>query len=70
MVTDTATAATAAHATDAAQMSAAPVEDRQRRQVALCHHADGHTVELWTLLDHDALFGVDFTNPEEEVSNP
>jgi hypothetical protein len=37
--------------------------DRQRRQAALRQHADGHSVALRALPDHDALFGVDFNPP-------
>ncbi|GII96370.1 transposase [Sinosporangium siamense] len=58
-----------AHAATARQMRQALAEDRQRRQAALRRHTDGHTVELRALPDYDALFGVDFTNPDEKVSN-
>ncbi|SPL88639.1 Mobile element protein [[Actinomadura] parvosata subsp. kistnae] len=58
-----------AHAATAAQMRQALAEDRQRRQAAVRHHTDGHTVELRALPDYDALFGVDFTHPNEKVSN-
>ncbi|GII97617.1 transposase [Sinosporangium siamense] len=58
-----------AHAAAAAQMRQALAEDRRRRQAAVRSHADGHTVELRALPDYDALFGVDFTNPNEKVSS-
>lgn len=58
-----------AHRATAAQMRQALAEDRQRRQAATRHHADGHTVTLRALPDYDALFGVDFTNPTPKASN-
>jgi transposase len=51
-----------AHRTAAAQMRQALALERQSRQAATRHHADGHTVVLRALPDYDALFGVDF-NP-------
>jgi transposase len=58
-----------AHAATAAKMRQALAEDRQRRQAATRHHADGHAVALRALPDYDALFGVDFTNPTTKASN-
>ncbi|WP_116051744.1 IS21 family transposase [Amycolatopsis palatopharyngis] len=58
-----------AHAATAAQMRRALSAQRQKRQAATRHHADGHAVGLRALPDYDALFGVDFTNPTEKVSN-
>jgi hypothetical protein len=52
-----------AHRATAAQMRRALADERQRRQAATRHHADGHAVMLRALPDYDALFGVDFTNP-------
>jgi transposase len=56
-----------AHAATAAQMRQALAEDRQRRQAATRHHADGRAVTLRALPDYDALFGVDF-NPSAPVT--
>jgi hypothetical protein len=58
-----------AHRALAAQLRQALAEDRQRRQAAVRHHADGHAVTLRALPDYDALFGVDFTNPTTKASN-
>jgi hypothetical protein len=58
-----------AHTAAAARMRQALAEDRQRRQAATRHHADGHAVALRALPDYDALFGVDFTNPTTKASN-
>jgi transposase len=52
-----------AHKAVAASLRQAFTEDRRRREAALRHHADGHAVALRPLPDYDALFGVDFTNP-------
>lgn len=57
MVTDPEQVATAK------AMRAALAEDRRRREAANCHHIDGHTVQLRALPDYEALFGVDFANP-------
>ena len=59
-----------AHRATAAQMRHALAEERQRRQAATRHHADGHAVTLRALPDYDALFGVDFTNPTTAVTDP
>jgi transposase len=60
-----------AHAAVAARMRQALAEDRQRRQAATRHHADGHAVALRALPDYDALFGVDFnpSAPATKASN-
>ncbi|GAA3441101.1 hypothetical protein Pve01_74310 [Planomonospora venezuelensis] len=50
-----------AHAATAAQMRQALAAERQSRQAAMRHHADGHAVMVRALPDYDALFGVDFT---------
>lgn len=57
------------HAAAAALMRQALAEDRQRRQAATRHHADGHAVTLRALPDYDALFGVDFTNPTPKANS-
>jgi hypothetical protein len=57
-----------AHAATAARMRQALAADRQRRQAATRHHADGHAVALRALPDYDALFGVDFTHPTSTSS--
>jgi transposase len=59
-----------AHQATAAQMRRALAEERQRRQAATRHHADGHAVTLRALPDYDALFGVDFTTPTTAVTDP
>ena len=51
------------HKATAAKMRQALALDRQSRQAATRQHADGHAVMLRSLPDYDALFGVDFTNP-------
>jgi hypothetical protein len=56
-----------AHVATAAQMRQALALQRQSRQKAPRHHADGHTVMLRALPDYDALFGVDF-NPHPNQS--
>jgi len=60
-----------AHKAVAASMRQAFTEDRRRREAALRHHSDGHAVALRSLPDYDALFGVDFANPnpDTEASN-
>ncbi len=58
-----------AHKAVALSMRLALAEDRRNRQAALRHHNDGHAVELRALPDYDALFGVDFTNPNPKASN-
>ena len=52
-------------------MRQALAEDRRSRQAATRHHIDGHAIALRALPDYDALFGVDFTNPNPStrVSN-
>lgn len=57
------------HKGTAAAMRHALARDRQSRQAATRHHADGHAVSLRALPDYDALFGVDFTHPSQKVSN-
>lgn len=59
------------HKAVAVSMRLALAADRQSRQAALRHHNDGHAVALRALPDYDALFGVDFTNPNPStrVSN-
>jgi hypothetical protein len=56
-----------AHAATAQQMRHALALERQSRQAATRHHADGHVVMLRALPDYDALFGVDF-NPSASVT--
>jgi hypothetical protein len=58
-----------AHKAMAASMRRALAEDRRTRQAAQRHHTDGHAVALRALPDYDALFGVDFTNPNPRASN-
>jgi transposase len=60
-----------AHKALAVSMRQALAADRRSRQDALRHHTDGHGVALRALPDYDALFGVDFTNPDPstKVSN-
>lgn len=58
-----------AHRSIAAELRQALADDRERRQAATRHHADGHAVPLRALPDYDALFGVDFTHPNQEASN-
>ncbi len=58
-----------AHASTAAQMRQAFALERQKRQAATRHHADGHAVALRALPDYDALFGVDFTHPSMKASS-
>jgi transposase len=58
-----------AHKAVALSMRLALAEERRNRQAALRHHNDGHAVELRALPNYDALFGVDFTNPNPKASN-
>jgi hypothetical protein len=58
-----------AHRAAAQQMRQALAAERQRREAAIRHHADGHPVTLRALPDYDLLFGVDFTNPTTKASN-
>nr|WP_283810094.1 IS21 family transposase [Leifsonia sp. C5G2] len=51
------------HLVLAKQMRRALAIERDSRERAERHHADGHTVMLRALPDYDALFGVDFTAP-------
>ncbi|MEU1600376.1 IS21 family transposase [Streptomyces sp. NPDC005708] len=55
------------HAATAAKMREALTLDRQRRQAAVRHHTDGHTVALRALPNYDALFGVDFNPPSTKA---
>lgn len=57
------------HRATAAQMRQALAVERQRREAATRHHADGHPVTLRALPDYDLLFGVDFTNPTTKASS-
>ncbi len=58
-----------AHQATAQRMRQALAEDRERRQAASRHHADGHAVALRALPDYDALFGVDFDPASTKASN-
>ncbi|MBV6703439.1 IS21 family transposase [Kitasatospora aureofaciens] len=57
------------HAATAQRMRQALALDRQKRQAATRHHADGHAVALRALPDYDALFGVDFDPSSTRASN-
>jgi transposase len=57
------------HAATAQRMRQALALDRQKRQAAIRHHADGHAVALRALPDYDALFGVDFDPASTRASN-
>ncbi len=58
-----------AHAATAHRMRQALALDREKRQAATRHHADGHAVALRALPDYDALFGVDFDPVSTRASN-
>lgn len=57
------------HKATAHRLRQAFTEEHHRRQAAVRHHTDGHTVALRALPDYDALFGVDFTNPTTKASH-
>lgn len=58
------------HLNLAKQLRNALAIERESRDRARRHHADGHTVILRALPDYDALFGVDFTAPpRKEATN-